>query len=149
MDAVAARGYLILTSEASRLFPATADAGTRLLLLSIRYLRFAIGNPELFSTMFRGRLSALPNNVGQLSFVPYIAAVNDAIDDDLLPNEDRATVALAVWSALHGITVACLSGGYLGLGISSRPEHLVTSMFALYFPQLRTSWSQMQLEHEP
>ena len=58
LAAVAERGYLLLTAEAERPYPPDADAGTRLLLLCIRYIRFGIANAELFTTMFQNRLSA-------------------------------------------------------------------------------------------
>lgn len=148
LAAVAERGYVLLTAEATRPFPADADAGTRLLLLCIRYARFAVANSELFATMFQNRLSGRADNLGLRSFDPFIAAVRDAMDVGLLPSGRLDQVAVATWSALHGITVIYLNGGYTALGVDGGPEHIIATLFPVYFPKLTTDWTEQRLAHD-
>ena len=74
--------------------------------------------------------------------------MKDALEEGLLPAGDLKQVAIATWTALHGITVIYLNDGYTALGLEGGPDRIITSMFAVYFPQLTSPWSQARLERE-
>jgi AcrR family transcriptional regulator len=145
LAALAERGYRALIAEATRPYPPAADAGTRLFLICIRYVRFASENVELFNTMFQGRLADAPDNVGLGSFVPFTAAVHDAMDAGMLARDDPRMLPVTVWTVLHGVTVIHITGGYKAIGVPLPSERLIRAVFATTFPNLRTGWTDAEL----
>lgn len=145
LAAVAKRGYLLLSDAAAQPFPDDAGPADRLLLLCVRYLRFAIANPALYSTMFQEYLPARPNDVGLKSFEPFVIAVDDAMRAGAMPAGDVQAVSLAAWAALHGTTSAYLVGTFRALGADGPPAMIVTRVLGTCFPQLTSQWTDAEL----
>lgn len=132
---ISEEGYHELRDSLVRDVAETTPGGV-VVRLAIRYLEFAVANPELFVTMFRNRTDAT-RAVGRESFAPLVEAVIRAQHSGALPEGEPLQVAGAVWMALHGITELHLIGGLTAMGLDGEPEQLIRQNFAILFPGLQ------------
>jgi AcrR family transcriptional regulator len=93
------------------------DPITSLRRFSTIYVDYAVDHPALYKTMFQfppwdadatRSTFGLPVTISQFA-VPYQAVV-DAIDAGLLAQDHPLTVALSLWTALHGLAEVLLLG---------------------------------------
>ncbi|GLY29733.1 TetR family transcriptional regulator [Kineosporia sp. NBRC 101731] len=135
LAAVCSEGYRELSTALLCPFPASFDAGQRVIELGIRYVQFSVDNGDVFSMMF-GSHPLDSETVGTDTFVPLLEAVAEAQKTGHMVPGDAREAAVAVWIALHGMAVLSLSGGLRGLGIERSPQELVRGTFRRLLPEL-------------
>ena len=135
LAAVCSEGYREFLAALLRPFPASIDAGQRVIELGIRYVQFSIDNGDIFSMMF-GSHPLDSETVGTDTFVPLLDAVVEAQKTGHLAPGDAREAAGAIWITLHGMAVLSLSGGLNALGLDRSPEELVRGTFGRLLPEL-------------
>ena len=85
--------------------PCTHDPAEHLVALGEAYRAEALEDPHLYDAMFDGAtLDVESQALQEEAFGPLVEAVSRAVDAEVLRRDaDPATVALALWSALHGL----------------------------------------------
>ncbi|GAA4540527.1 TetR/AcrR family transcriptional regulator [Pseudonocardia xishanensis] len=85
--------------------PETPDPAERLVAMAEAYRADALHDPHLYDAMFdRDRLDAESRDLQEEAFAPLVEAVEAAAAAKVLRDDaDPSTVALALWSALHGL----------------------------------------------
>jgi AcrR family transcriptional regulator len=85
--------------------PESGDPAERLVALGEAYRANALQDPHLYDAMFDGAtLDAESRRLQEEAFAPIVAAVEAAVEAKVLrPDAEPATIALALWSALHGL----------------------------------------------
>lgn len=104
---VASEGF----KELGKAFGATdADwAIERLEANSLKYIEFAVQNPELFKVMFLFRPADVEGPAGSILdeatavFESGFADISQAIADGDLPDESPVQITLVMWTATHGV----------------------------------------------
>lgn len=110
--------------DSQRAIPVTEDPMADLLALGHAYREWALAHRNLYAIMFGGALAGVEpdeSTVGssQAAMEPLLAAVQRALDAGLLGHGTVESVALGIWSAVHGAVSLELTVGLLDL---SRPE---------------------------
>ena len=119
LDAVCARYFEKLDEEmqaAAAGEPAPIDA---LRAQGLAYVRFAVKTPELYriATMGEGRPgSDVDLMLNNSAFVHICSTVEALMAEGILPENDSTTVALALWTAAHGVAAMLISRPYLPWG---------------------------------
>jgi AcrR family transcriptional regulator len=85
--------------------PEGTDPADRLVAIAEAYRADALHDPHLYDAMFdRDRLDAESRELQEEAFAPLVSAVEAAVDAKALRHDaDAGTVALGLWSALHGL----------------------------------------------
>ncbi len=85
--------------------PADPDPAARLVALGEAYRTDALCDPHLYDAMFGGEhLDAESRELQEEAFEPLVSAVEAAVGAKVLRHDaDPGTVALGLWSALHGL----------------------------------------------
>jgi AcrR family transcriptional regulator len=85
--------------------PEGPDPAERLVALGEAYRADALHDPHLYDAMFDGeRLDAESRELQEEAFEPLVAAVEAAVEARVLRHDAvPGTVALGLWSALHGL----------------------------------------------
>jgi AcrR family transcriptional regulator len=135
LAAVCSEGYRELLAALRRPWPASFDAGRRVVELGIRYVQFSVDNGDVFSMMF-GSHPLDSETVGTDTFVPLLDAVVEAQRTGHLAPGDARETAGAIWTTVHGMAVLSLSGGLSALGLDRSPEELVRGTFRRLLPTL-------------
>lgn len=94
------------------------------------YVRFGLDNPEAYGIMFISRpdsIPASPENVTDLIAFSYVIdAVKGAMDAGAISEADPLTVALLLWTNVHGIVSLRLSKPtFPWPSIDSQVEHML------------------------
>lgn len=96
------------------------DAASRIHFVTRAYLEFARENPEQFRVMYLFRPAIEPAPDGAQPTMAYHVyeigrkAVQGAIDAGLIESADPRATNLALWSAVHGLTLTVLAGTGFG-----------------------------------
>ncbi|MEU7817193.1 TetR-like C-terminal domain-containing protein [Pseudonocardia sp. NPDC049154] len=85
--------------------PPTGDPAEQLVALGEAYRADALHDPHLYDAMFdRDQLDAESRELQEAAFTPLVEAVERAVDAKVLRDDAHPpTVALGLWSALHGL----------------------------------------------
>lgn len=136
--------------------PRGDDPVADLLGLGLAYRDHALGNPQLYRLMFgvtspRARVGGKDSTVatvanalpeGQAAFAQLVAAVTRVIEAGGTSDEEPASAAAQIWSAIHGYVLLEIAGFFgddgegverflmplgtkLAVGIGADPEHAV------------------------
>lgn len=132
--ALAAVESFVAAQEAA---PLTQDPMADIHALGLAYRRWAFANPDLYQVMFGGRLPghgpmplgfATPDRVG---IEPLMAAVVRLVDSGLMRTGSVETIALSIWSAVHGMVSLAIADGLAGSPLADDAlydEHLAVIM---------------------
>ncbi|MFR9806291.1 TetR/AcrR family transcriptional regulator [Pseudonocardia sp. RS010] len=85
--------------------PRARDPAEQLVALGEAYRAGALDDPHLYDAMFdRHQLDAESRALQEAAFLPLVEAVERAVDAKVLRHDAHPpTVALGLWSALHGL----------------------------------------------
>jgi AcrR family transcriptional regulator len=85
--------------------PPAADPAEQLVALGEAYRADALHDPHLYDAMFdRDQLDAESRQLQEAAFTPLVEAVERAVDAEVLRHDAHPpTVALGLWSTLHGL----------------------------------------------
>jgi hypothetical protein len=118
--AIAREGFEMLASqkEDAAAYSDTLDA---LIEGGIRYVHFAIANPERYKLMFGTKIESRCNfdglmEAGQTSFGLIIKRVEHGIAEGLLIDQDPLILARSCWTTVHGISSLFIDGYFHDLG---------------------------------
>ncbi len=147
LDAVCARYFERLEDvmqEVVREQPSTID---RLRAQGLAYVRFAVGNPELYriATMGEGRPgSDVDTTLNSSAFVHMRSTIESLMEEGVYPRGDSTVAALELWTVAHGVAAQLISRPYLPFGDveafadrvmrSACCGQIVTSMIGLDVP---------------
>jgi AcrR family transcriptional regulator len=106
--------------ESQRAVPVTTDPLADLRELGHAYRAWALANRHLYAIMFGGALAGIEPDEATLeqcrsTMDPLLSAVGRGLDAGLLGHGTVETVALAIWSAVHGAVSLQLTTGLLDL----------------------------------
>ncbi|RFA18923.1 hypothetical protein B7R23_13805 [Subtercola boreus] len=135
LSTVCASGYAQLAHALREPLDDSVSAEARVMELALRYTRFAVANPDLFTMMFGTRTLDV-EAVGEKTFAPLVEATKAAQENGVLPAGDTAVVSAAVWMTLHGLTTLHLNGRLATLGLDDDPDLLVRRYMGVIFPEL-------------
>jgi AcrR family transcriptional regulator len=119
MDAVCARYFEKLDPEMRRLAAEHASPVEVLRAQGLAYVRFAVQTPELYriATMGEWRSgSSVDTTLNSSAFRHIRATVQRLMDDGTYPPAAPTTVALELWSALHGVAAMVIAKPHLPFG---------------------------------
>ncbi len=131
LDAVRARGFERLTAAmraatTERGAPGTVDD---VVAIGRAYVRFAIAEPEVFRLMFGGlteqRADSLSRVAGHDCFGTLIERIALLRAAQGLETEDLHSLALPLWSLVHGIAMLRIDGDFDVVAPEARPDELV------------------------
>ncbi len=132
LDAVRARGFDRLTAAMRERIAALDRPGTvdDIIAIGRAYVRFAIREPDIFRLMFGSRHEprpdALSRHVGEACFgtllerVELLRAGTGAAGVPATP-----TLALPLWSLVHGIATLQIDGDFDAVAPGTEPEEIV------------------------
>ncbi|HET7667528.1 MAG TPA: TetR/AcrR family transcriptional regulator [Mycobacterium sp.] len=119
LDAVCARYFEKLDEKMQRVAadqPSTIDV---LRAQGLSYVRFALGNPELYRIAMMSE-SREGSNVDMAlntsAFLHMRTSVESLIAEGIYPRDDPTTKALELWTAAHGVAALLISRPYLPWG---------------------------------
>lgn len=141
LTALAAEGFRELKAEVARSVEAseTSDASTgsdprvraeaRLLGAGAGYLRFATGNPGVFSLMFRSEMLHISDpgyqTAGAESFQQLLQLVRAAQHEGWHPDQPSDQLAGMLWANVHGIAQLWLHGALQAVVAVDSVEELI------------------------
>lgn len=106
--------------DAQRAVLVTDDPPADLLALGRAYREWALAHPHLYAIMFGGALAGIDPDEAAIgpsrtAMEPLLAAVRRGLDAGLLGYGTVESIALAVWSSVHGAVSLELTTGLLDL----------------------------------
>ena len=106
--------------DSQRAVSATADPLADLLALGRAYREWALAHRHLYAIMFGGALAGVEPDetaVGpsRAAMEPLLTAVRRGLDAGLLEHGSVESIALAIWSSVHGAVSLELTAGLLDL----------------------------------
>jgi AcrR family transcriptional regulator len=119
LDAVCARYFERLDDvmqQVVREQPSTID---RLRAQGLAYVRFAMGNPELYriAMMGEGRPgSDVDTTLNSSAFVHMRSTIESLMEEGVYPRADSTVAALELWTVAHGVAAQLISRPYLPFG---------------------------------
>jgi AcrR family transcriptional regulator len=119
LDAVCARYFERLDDvmqQVVREQPSTID---RLRAQGLAYVRFAMGNPELYriAMMGEGRPgSDVDTTLNSSAFVHMRSTIESLMEEGVYPRGDSTVAALELWTVAHGVAAQLISRPYLPFG---------------------------------
>lgn len=119
MDAVCARYFEKLDPEMRRLANEHTSPVEVLRAQGLAYVRFAVETPALYriATMGEWRSgSSVDTTLNTSAFTHILATVQRLMDDGTYRPGDATTVALELWSALHGVAALLITKPHLPFG---------------------------------
>lgn len=123
LDAVCARYLEKLDEEMQQVAGAAGEGGGAavdvLRAQGLAYVRFALKTPELYriATMGQGEPgSDVDKTLTSSAFVHLRASVQALIDEGIYPQGDPTTLALELWTVVHGIAAMLIARPYLPWG---------------------------------
>ncbi len=118
LDAVAEAGWQRLDADLAGADPgAGAGVRARLLALGRAYVRFATGEPALLELMFAGK-AAGDSHDGPGLAAPFAVVTDAQVRGEVRPG-DPATLAPALWAALHGVAALAVGGVLPGADVDA------------------------------
>ncbi|ORW51736.1 TetR family transcriptional regulator [Mycobacterium paraense] len=134
LDAVCARYFEKLDPEMRRLAGAHASQVEVLRAQGLAYIRFAVGTPALYriATMGEWRSgSSVDTTLNGSAFKHIRATVQRLMDDGTYrQGGDPTTVALELWSALHGVAAMLIAKPHLPFGDAEAfADRVLSSVF--------------------
>jgi AcrR family transcriptional regulator len=119
LDAVCARYFEKLDDEMQRAGRGHATTLEVLRAQGLAYVRFALATPELYriATMGEGQQgSDVDMTLASAAFQHMVVGVQAMMDEGIFAREDPTTVALALWTAAHGVAAMLIAKPYLPWG---------------------------------
>jgi AcrR family transcriptional regulator len=119
LDAVCARYFERLDDvmqQVGREQPSTID---RLRAQGLAYVRFAMGNTELYriAMMGEGRPgSDVDTTLNSSAFVHMRSTIESLMEEGVYPRGDSTVAALELWTVAHGVAAQLISRPYLPFG---------------------------------
>ena len=133
MDAVCARYFEKLDPEMQRLAAEHTSPVEVLRAQGLAYVRFAIQTPELYriATMGEWRSgSNVDTTLTSSAFKHIRATVQTLTDDGTYRPDDPTTVALELWSAVHGVAAMLIAKPHLPFGdVEAFADRVLSSVF--------------------
>jgi AcrR family transcriptional regulator len=133
MDAVCARYFEKLDPEMQRLAGEHTSPVEVLRAQGLAYVRFAVGTPALYriATMGEWRSgSSVDTTLNGSAFKHLRATVQRLMDDGVYRPGDPTTVALELWSALHGVAAMLIAKPHLSFGDAEAfADRVLSSVF--------------------
>jgi AcrR family transcriptional regulator len=119
MDAVCARYFEKLHPEMRRLASESTSGVEALRAQGLAYVRFAVQTPELYriATMGEWRSgSSVDTTLNSAAFKHFRATVQRLMDEGTYRPGDPTTVALELWSTVHGVAAMLIAKPHLPFG---------------------------------
>lgn len=133
LDAVCARYFEKLDPEMRRLAGEHASQVEVLRAQGLAYIRFAVATPALYriATMGEWRSgSSVDATLNGSAFKHIRATVQRLMDDGTYRPGDPTTVALELWSALHGVAAMLIAKPHLPFGDAEAfADRVLSSVF--------------------
>ena len=133
MDAVCARYFEKLDPEMRRLATEHNSPVEVLRAQGLAYVRFAVQTPELYriATMGEWRSgSSVDTTLNNSAFKHIRATVQRLTDDGTYRPVDATTVALELWSAVHGVAAMLIAKPHLPFGDTEAfADRVLSSVF--------------------
>jgi len=118
-----------------------ADPLDRLKAQGLAYVMFALRNPEHYGLMYAAPVAhpqtgqaASGTDSGRQSYLFLQNNIKECLEKGLIPNGDLQVATLAVWAALHGISI--LVGRQALLGLPEDEQKRWARRSVLYLAQL-------------
>jgi len=131
LDAVRARGFERLTQAMRAEIAALDRPGTvdDIIAIGLAYVRFAIREPNIFRLMFgsrhQPRPDALSRQVGEACFGTLLERVTLWRERSGVAAPDTRTVALPLWSLVHGIATLQIDRDFDAVAPGTRTDPIV------------------------
>jgi AcrR family transcriptional regulator len=119
LDAVCARWFAKLDQEMQRLAAGQPSTLEALRAQGLAYIRFAIESPELYRIATMGRWRAgshVDATLTSSAFEHMRAAVAALMDEGFYQPGDATTLALQLWTTLHGVAALLIAKPHLPFG---------------------------------
>ena len=133
MDAVCARYFEKLDPEMQRLASEATCGVEALRAQGLAYVRFAVQTPELYriATMGEWRSgSSVDTTLNHSAFRHIRATVHRLMDEGTYRPGDPTTVALELWSAVHGVVAMLIAKPHLPFGDAEAfADRVLSSVF--------------------
>ncbi|SPM31170.1 TetR family transcriptional regulator, partial [Mycobacterium terramassiliense] len=133
LDAVCARYFEKLDPEMRRLAGEHTSPVEALRAQGLAYIRFAVATPALYriATMGEWRSgSSVDTTLNGSAFKHIRATVQRLMDDGTYRPGDPTTVALELWSALHGVAAMLIAKPHLPFGEAEAfADRVLSSVF--------------------
>lgn len=133
LDAVCARYFGRLDPEMRRLAGAHTSPVDVLRAQGLAYVRLAVQTPELYriATMGEWRSgSSVDTTLSNAAFKHIRATVQRLMDDGTYRPADPTTVALELWTALHGVAAMLIAKPHLPFGdVEAFADRVLSSVF--------------------
>jgi AcrR family transcriptional regulator len=132
LDAVRARGFDRLTRAMRERIDALCAPGTidEIAAIGRAYVRFARDEPDVFRLMFASRHERRPGAASGVAgatcfgtLLERVALLRRATEDAV--DAELTTVALPLWSLVHGVATLEIDGGFAAVAPATSPEQVV------------------------